>query len=93
MLWIIVIITSTSRFYQISTTYVSCSIVLLHISNFLPHLKLRNRSIQIVVISNFVIILNVCIKRFDCITINEQCKIVDYVYCLHVTPLWMTQVK
>ena len=38
--------------------------VFLNISNYLPHLVLRNRSIQIVVI------LNAGIKRFDCITIQ-----------------------
>ena len=36
--------------------------VFLNISNYLSHLELRNRSIQIVVISN------VGIKRFDCIS-------------------------
>ena len=41
--------------------------VFLNISNYLPHLELRNRSFQIVVIMNFVVILNVGIKRFDCI--------------------------
>ena len=40
--------------------------VILNISNYLPHLVLRNCSIQIVVIVNFVIISNVGIKRFDC---------------------------
>ena len=40
--------------------------VFLNISNYLPHLELRNRSIQIVVITNFFVILNVGIKRFDC---------------------------
>ena len=38
----------------------------LNISNYLPHLELRNRSIQIVVVTNFVVISNVGIKRFDC---------------------------
>ena len=41
--------------------------VFLNISNYLPHLELWNRSIQIVVVMNFAIILNVSIKRFDCI--------------------------
>ena len=41
--------------------------VFLNISNYLPHLELRNCSIQIVVIMNFVVISNVGIKRFDCI--------------------------
>ena len=42
--------------------------VFLNISNYLPHLELRN-SIQIVAEMNFVIILNVGIKRFDYIKI------------------------
>ena len=41
--------------------------VFLNISNHLPHLELRNHSIQIVVITNFVVISNVGIKRFNCI--------------------------
>ena len=40
--------------------------VFLNISNYLPHLEPGNRSIQIVVITNFVVISNVGIKRFDC---------------------------
>ena len=40
--------------------------VFLNISNYLPHLELRNHSIQIVVITNFVVASNVGIKRFDC---------------------------
>ena len=44
--------------------------VFLNISNYLPHLELRNRSIQIVVIMNFVLISIVSIKRFDCINIS-----------------------
>ena len=40
--------------------------VFLNISNYLLHLELRNRSIQIVVITNFVVIFNVGIKRFYC---------------------------
>ena len=44
--------------------------VFLDISNYLPHLELRNRSIQIVVIKNFVVISNVGIKRFDCTNIR-----------------------
>ena len=39
--------------------------VFLNISNYLPHLELRNRSIQIVVTTNFVVISHVSIKRFD----------------------------
>ena len=39
--------------------------VFLSISNYLP-LELRNRSIQIVVVTHFVVISNVGIKRFDC---------------------------
>ena len=41
--------------------------VFLNISNYLHHLELRNRSIQNVIVTNFVVILNVGIKRFDCI--------------------------
>ena len=40
--------------------------VFLNISYYLPHLELRNRSIQTVIITNFVNISNVGIKRFDC---------------------------
>ena len=41
----------------------------LNISNYLPHLELRNHSIQIVIITNFFVISNVGIKRFDCISV------------------------
>ena len=41
--------------------------IFLNISYYLPHLKLRNRSIQIVVLTNFVVISNVDIKRLECI--------------------------
>ena len=41
--------------------------VFLNIYIYLPRLELRNRSIQIVVVSNFVVISNVGIKRFECI--------------------------
>ena len=44
--------------------------VFLNISNWLSHLGLGNRSIQIVVITNFVVISNVGIERFDCINIG-----------------------
>ena len=40
---------------------------ILYISDYLPHIELRNHSIQIVGITNFVVISNVGIKRFDCI--------------------------
>ena len=40
--------------------------VFLNISNYLPHLELRNHSIQIVVVTNFVFISNINIKKFDC---------------------------
>ena len=40
--------------------------VFLNISNYLPHLEQRNRPIQIVVITNFIVISSVGIKRFDC---------------------------
>ena len=41
--------------------------VFTNISIYLPHRNVRNRSIQIVVITNFVVISNARIKRFDCI--------------------------
>ena len=41
--------------------------ILLNISNSLPHLEQRNRSIEIVVITNFVVISNAGIKRYNCI--------------------------
>ena len=41
--------------------------VFLNISNYLPHLEQRIPSIQTVIITNFVVISNVGIKRFDCI--------------------------
>ena len=40
--------------------------IFLNIPNYLPHLELRNRSILIVLITNFVVISNVSIKRVDC---------------------------
>ena len=40
--------------------------IFLNISNYLPHLELRNHSIQTVVIANFVVLTNVGIKQFDC---------------------------
>ena len=40
--------------------------VFLNKSNYMPHLELRNRSIQFVIITNFVVIWNVSIMRFDC---------------------------
>ena len=43
------------------------TVFLKQITNYLPYLKLRNHSIQIVVITNFVVLPNVGIKRFDCI--------------------------
>ena len=43
--------------------------VFLNISNYLPHLELRNRSIQIVALTNFVVVSSVGIKRFDYIYI------------------------
>ena len=46
--------------------------VFLNISNYLPHPELRNRSIQIVVVTNFVVISNVGIKRSDCVSIHYQ---------------------
>ena len=45
--------------------------VFLNISNYLPHLDLRNLSIQIVIITSFVIISNFGIKRLDCIFIGR----------------------
>ena len=46
--------------------------ILLNISYYLPHLELRNRSIQIIVVMNFVVISNVGIKRFDCAILNTD---------------------
>ena len=43
--------------------------IFLNISNYLPHLELKNGSIQIVFKTNFVVISNVGIKRFDCKTV------------------------
>ena len=48
--------------------------VFLNISNYLPHLELKNRSIQIMVITNFVNISNVGIKRFDCTNVHFSIK-------------------
>ena len=39
----------------------------LNTSKYLPHLALRNRSIQIVDITNFVVLSNLGLKRFNCI--------------------------
>ena len=44
----------------------------LNISNYLLHLELRNRSIPIVVVTNFVVISSVGIKRFHCIFISSN---------------------
>ena len=41
--------------------------VFFNISNYLSHLQLRNRSVQIVIVTNFLVISSVGIKRFDCI--------------------------
>ena len=41
--------------------------VFLNTSNYLPLHELRNRSIQTVVVTNFYVISNVGIMRFDCI--------------------------
>ena len=46
------------------------NIEFLNISNYLPQPELRNRSIQIVVVMNFVVISNVGKMRFDCNTNN-----------------------
>ena len=42
------------------------TVVFFNFSNRLPHLEPRNHSIQIAVITNFIVIFNVGIKRFDC---------------------------
>ena len=55
--------------------------VFLNISNYLPHLELWNRSIQTVVVTNFVIISNVGIKRFDCIN-NDDFSYLYYRFML-----------
>ena len=44
--------------------------VFLNISNYLPHLEIRNCSFQNVVLTNFVVISNVGIKRFGCTNIT-----------------------
>ena len=41
--------------------------VFLNIPNCLPHLELRNLSIKIFIVTNFVVISSVGIKRFDSI--------------------------
>ena len=50
------------------------NIIFLNISIFLPHLELRNHSIQFVVITNFVVISNPGIKRFGCISKLTYCQ-------------------
>ena len=45
--------------------------VFLNIFNYLPHLELKNRSIQIV-FTSFVLISNIGIKRFDCPVSNDK---------------------
>ena len=45
--------------------------VFLIISNYPPQLELRNRSNQIIVVTNFAVISSVGIKRFDCITLKS----------------------
>ena len=52
--------------------------VFLNISNYLPHLELRNRSNQIIVKTNFVVISIVGIKRFDC---SSQFRIPNDPFC------------
>ena len=44
--------------------------IILNISNCLPQFELRNCSILIVVITNFVVISNVSIKRADCLRLS-----------------------
>ena len=69
MLWIFVRIASVRRFWQISTTYVSWNveyITLFNFSNNSFHIELKIRSIQTVVLTSFVVISNVGIKRVDC---------------------------
>ena len=50
--------------------------IFLNISNCLPHFELRNRSILTVVITNFVIISNVSIKRADYISISMRTSLI-----------------
>ena len=64
--------------------------VFLNISNYLPHLGLRNRSIQTVVIMNFVVISNVGIKRSDCNKIQSIAGILKYI---KKTNIWLSQVE
>ena len=46
--------------------------VFLNISYYLAHLKLRSRSFQIVVLTNFAVIPNVGINRFDCSSERDE---------------------
>ena len=46
--------------------------VFLNISNYLPHIELRNPSTETVNIMNSAVISNVGIKRFDCINNKLQ---------------------
>ena len=63
------------------------NIAFLNISNYLPHLKVRKRSIQIAVIRNFVVISNAGIKRFDCISQHVYICLLIWFYQDHFTPL------
>ena len=65
MLWIFVRIASANNKYPQRMLLGVLSTVFLNVSDYLPHLELRNRYIQIVVLTNFVVISNVGIKRFD----------------------------
>ena len=52
----------------------------LNISNFLPHLELRNYSIQIVIIMNFVIVSNVGIRGLTVVYLVQwNCKLFSYI--------------
>ena len=75
------------------------NIIFLNITYHLPHLELRNCSIQIVVITNFAIVSNVSIKRFDCtsvlilswiLNLNQLGTKCPEWYCKEGRPWWCT---
>ena len=61
--------------------------VFLNISNYLPHIELRNCSIQIVVLTNFVVISNAGIKRFDCTMMKQIFSIKALLQCWVLTEI------
>ena len=75
MLWIFVRIASRgdSNKYQQHMFLGVSNTVFLNISNYLPHLEQRNHSIKIVFITNFAVVSNVGIKRFDSKPLKQCC--------------------